>query len=550
VRETCQLKTALADVFRELDQQFAACFIDNDCDLERALGFSVLTSQPWTRRRWSVSRIAFVADYPNVESAISATFMDYAIGAVFGRWDIRRAVAKADDGVSRDPLKALPPYPPARLLDDNGLPSCSDHVDYLFSVQWNGILSDDPGSGADLIEKLRNLNQSIWGARGDDILQRGIQILECYSPCPDGLRGWFRRNFFDDHLKRYSRSRRKAPIYWQLATQGAGYSIWLYYHRLNRDTFYKVLNDYLKPKVQHEQSKLDGLRQQAGDVLGRSQREENEAQEKLVEELRTFQKEIELVAPLWNPNLNDGVLINFAPLWRLVPQHRAWQQECKGCWDSLVAGDYDWSHLAMHLWPERVVPKCRTDASLAIAHGVEHVFWARLVPASPEDEHAELVGESDDEDEGEEEEEAPKKHPRKGRASPRWVPKEGVNEEQVKQLIQERTSSAVKDALEKLLAAPTPATGRVKGGGRGAARSRPSPAVLVPATGTEIDLVEQVRKAMQVNGDGVPKNSLAKATGLTADQVEAALHKLIEAGDVEKSGAGRGTRYRLLEGKR
>jgi hypothetical protein len=29
----------------------------------------------------------------------------------------------------------------------------------------------------------------------------------------------------------------------------------------------------------------------------------------------------------------------------------------------------------MHLWPERVVPKCAKDRSLAIAHGLEDVFW-------------------------------------------------------------------------------------------------------------------------------------------------------------------------------
>ncbi len=29
----------------------------------------------------------------------------------------------------------------------------------------------------------------------------------------------------------------------------------------------------------------------------------------------------------------------------------------------------------MHLWPERVVPKCAGDRSLAIAHGLEDVFW-------------------------------------------------------------------------------------------------------------------------------------------------------------------------------
>lgn len=34
-----------------------------------------------------------------------------------------------------------------------------------------------------------------------------------------------------------------------------------------------------------------------------------------------------------------------------------------------------WSHLAMRLWPERVVPKCAEDRSLAVAHGLEDVFW-------------------------------------------------------------------------------------------------------------------------------------------------------------------------------
>ena len=91
--------------------------------------------------------------------------------------------------------------------------------------------------------------------------------------------------------------------------------------------------------------------------------------------MRAFLDEVKRVAPLWNPNLDDGVIINFAPLWRLVPQHKPWQKELKATWDALCAGKYDWAHLAMHLWPERVVPKCATDRSLAIAHGLEDVFW-------------------------------------------------------------------------------------------------------------------------------------------------------------------------------
>jgi len=95
------------------------------------------------------------------------------------------------------------------------------------------------------------------------------------------------------------------------------------------------------------------------------------------------------------------VVINFAPLWRLVPHHKPWQKELKATWDVLCEGDYDWAHLAMHLWPERVVPKCATDRSLAIAHGLEDVFWvegakgkweARAKPTRPIDE---LVHEND-----------------------------------------------------------------------------------------------------------------------------------------------------------
>ena len=33
--------------------------------------------------------------------------------------------------------------------------------------------------------------------------------------------------------------------------------------------------------------------------------------------------------------------------------------------------DYDWAHLAYSLWPDRVREKCKTDRSLAIAHGLE-----------------------------------------------------------------------------------------------------------------------------------------------------------------------------------
>jgi transposase InsO family protein len=43
------------------------------------------------------------------------------------------------------------------------------------------------------------------------------------------------------------------------------------------------------------------------------------------------------------------------------------QPECQRYWTH--TDDYDWAHLAMNYWPERVREKCKTDKSLAIAHG-------------------------------------------------------------------------------------------------------------------------------------------------------------------------------------
>src|SRR6478672_8102887 len=41
----------------------------------------------------------------------------------------------------------------------------------------------------------------------------------------------------------------------------------------------------------------------------------------------------------------------------------------------LVAEKHECAHIVMHLWPERVVPKCVADRSLAIAHRLEDAFW-------------------------------------------------------------------------------------------------------------------------------------------------------------------------------
>ena len=76
-----------------------------------------------------------------------------------------------------------------------------------------------------------------------------------------------------------------------------------------------------------------------------------ERQEMLLADLRDFHDRLERAAKLYlTPDLNDGVLLNIAPLWELVP----WK-EAKGAWEQLLAGKYGWSSIGKQLRGKGIV---------------------------------------------------------------------------------------------------------------------------------------------------------------------------------------------------
>ena len=195
----------------------------------------------------------------------------------------------------------------------------------------------------------------VFGGSADAMWQEAASLLD---PRGGDLRSWLASGFFEHHLKRHSKSRRKAPILWQLGVPSGRYS------RLGL-----CPPDGPGQPARHRQragrppgrprgaAAVEPARQ-GGANPGPKERAEIAAAETFLDELRTFADEVRRVAPLWAPDLDDGIVLVMAPLWRLVPGHRAWQKELRTKWDELCAGKYDWAHLSMHLWPERVVPKC------------------------------------------------------------------------------------------------------------------------------------------------------------------------------------------------
>ena len=365
----------------------------------------------------------FVLDYS--PAALEEAHLSYIVGTAFGRWDIRYATGERQPPKLPDPFDPLPVCPPGMLQNAEGLPAEPKDVpaDYPLRISWPGILVDDENYPEDIVARIREAIEVIWKERAEAIEQEACAILGVKT-----LREYFGKpaKFFADHLKRYSKSHRQAPIYWPLSSPKGLYTIWLYYHRLTADTLFTVLRDFVKPRLELEERHGFNLKQAAGPSPTPSQARDIAASEELTEDLRAFHDELQRCAPLWRPDPNDGVIINHAPLWRIAP-HAGWRKSLKETWDTLCAGEYDWSHLSLHLWPEKVIPKCAADRSLAIAHGLDAFFWEQ--------------------------------EPTTGK----WISRKRTQAE-VEQLIAGRISPAVKAALGSLLAAPAPGGGTAKKG--------------------------------------------------------------------------------------
>lgn len=441
---------------------------------------------------------------------MAASLLSWTLGVAFGRFDVRLAIGDRPLPAEPEPFDPLPVCSPGMLTGDDGLPVAAPPGDYPIAFPEDGVLVDDPGHPQDLLGRVRAVFGVVFG---DDASERLLEAEGHVGRRTEDLRAWFATRFFALHVKRYSKSRRKAPIYWQLATPSGSYSVWLYAHRFTPDTLFRVLNDFVVPKLSHEEAELARLVRDAGPEPSRGQREEIDAKEAFVGELRAFKAEVARVAPLWKPDLDDGVLIHFAPLWRLVAHERSWQKQCQKTWDKLVAGEYDWAHLAMHLWPERVVPKCQEDRSLAIAHGLEEALWW-------ED------------------------------AGGTWKPRD-VDDDTVDALIEDRSSTAVKAALADLLSAKAPAgttssRGRSRRRSSGSGRTRKARSAT---TSVDAALIGKVQQAIAAVADGASKNDVLEATNISSSEWNAAIKVLLERGEVEKTGRARGTRYHPAGGK-
>ena len=204
------------------------------------------------------------------------------------------------------------------------------------------------------------------------------------------LRDYLRLDFFGDvHRTMYE----NRPVHWPLSSGKKTFVAWVNIHRLDASTLRTLLAQHLHPTLTRLEGKLTDLRavrdgadkkeaRLAEKHFGKAQKARDELvafvaavsqcaeQGPLPPDAKTPAREVNA---RYDPELDDGVMINSAALWPLLqPQWKEPKKWYKELATAMGRKDYDWSHLAMRYWPSRVDDKCREDPSLAVAHGR---FW-------------------------------------------------------------------------------------------------------------------------------------------------------------------------------
>ena len=276
------------------------------------------------------------------------------VGFVFGRWDISYVLGKIhvpEFGDIFDPL----PFMPVVSLDKKP-------ATYPLDIPADGILVGDANNPHSIVRHVREAIQVIWGDKANDIEYElcqliGYETLQDYFDSPQG--------FFDYHFKRYTKSRRKAPIYWPISTEHGEYTIWVYYPKLSQNTLPKIVL-MLGVEIEEIRSKLTSAQ------LKHDKVEENRLRITLTDLEGMVTSLHDVIDLPYKPNHDDGVPVTAAPLAGFFA-HTQWRNECNRNLECLNKGTYDWSHLAFSMFPLRIREKAKKDWCMALTHGLEEL---------------------------------------------------------------------------------------------------------------------------------------------------------------------------------
>jgi SAM-dependent methyltransferase len=271
--------------------------------------------------------------------------LSYLVGAAFGRWDLRTGLNPESALPTADLFGPIPLCPPGMLVGDDGFPAPEAPSGYPIGFPPGWILVDEAGHSSDIETAVHTAAGALWKDHAEQLIADLLQVLGHKS-----LRDGLRKGFWKDHLSRYSKSRRQAPIYWPLTTKSKGWGLWLYAPALTRETLFAVAAE----AARRERLGQDSVGRLAIEASGPGRTaaqiaRDLDAERKLTVELADFRIEAERVAAMgWSPDLDDGFVLCAAPLAGLLPQWKEAEVKRK----ELRSGKYPWATVAG--WADRL----------------------------------------------------------------------------------------------------------------------------------------------------------------------------------------------------
>ena len=274
----------------------------------------------------------FEENYDPMGASTAHMELSYLLGAAFGRWDIRIASPALGPPLP-GPYDPLPPGSRGMLVGGDGLPGCQPPAGYPLNVPPDRLLHDEPGHSNDVVAAIEYAIDFFDAASGPKLtLRREIR----------DLRRRLRNQFFADHVKDYSSSRRYAPIYWYLAVPSRGWGLWAYAPALSREMLFAI---GASARDKHRRLREQG-RQLRNHHLGTTDRaamERIEQIEGLVREVEQFAEHAEKIAQSgWRPDLNDGLILCAAPLEQLFAED-AWRKRVAQYRKEMEMKKYPWA---------------------------------------------------------------------------------------------------------------------------------------------------------------------------------------------------------------
>jgi hypothetical protein len=305
-------------------------------------------------------------EMPVTRKELALSWVSYAVGIVMGRFTpgVKRTLGSSIEENTGVAEKHLFPIEVENALRSLAVPSA--------------IAMLDSSHQEDLAYRVRKALNLMLGK--DQVNQIVTALGGEVNQVDESLRRFLERDFFKAHVKWY----RKRPVYWLLQSPEKKYSVFVYYEQMTRDTLFLFQgNRYLGAKINATRQRIDEIRQLMHKAQGREKKQlEKDLTQlgSLLNDVEAFDQNLRNVLGArnernetvgWVPEIDDGIIINLAPLHELIP---SWKAEPNKHWEKLKAGDYDWSCTAMRYWPGRVLEKCRINKSFAIAHGTAELI--------------------------------------------------------------------------------------------------------------------------------------------------------------------------------